>query len=735
MGKQSSQQTGGYGFGTFGGVFTPSILTIFGLIMFMRANSVVGNAGLWQGLFILCLCSGITLLTALSISAISTNTAVGGGGAYFLISRVLGPGFGTAIGIALFIAQALSVPFYILGFVEALSAVVPNLPGRWVCLGTLVVLFGVTWVGADIALRCQYFILALLVVSIVVFMSGMVVQFDTAQLMANRQPSYEGDNNVWSMFAVYFPAVTGIMAGVNMSGDLKDPAKSIPRGVLAAVGVAFVVYCAQLILAAGLAPADQLRDAPFGLLLDHAIFGLSGLVVAGVFAATLSSAIGSYLGAPRVLQAVARDGTVPLLKAFGNGVGPQDEPRNALLATLGIGAITLVFVGDNSGGGGLDLVAAMVTMVFLYTYGMTNLAAFVESFGGNPSFRPRFRCFHWFTALLGGLACVWSALMIDSGAALLSLTAIAVLFALARSRDAGYSDARPGFLYQRIRYHLLSLSRMAVHPKNWRPTTVVFSGNPYARLALVRYARWFGMNCGIVSVVSVLKGDADKDQSMRDEALQRLEAFVDEHNLDVFPEAVIMEDFDRDLNVFLQSYSIGPIKPNMVLFGWPQNPDRLQPFFRHIRTVQVLNKSSVIVIDRLGPKHPRRVDCWWRGHHNGPLMVTLAHLLLGCDYWRGADLRLIRQVATEEEIPEAREKLEHVCEQARIQAEFSTPIKSDSFAQTLRDQSGDADLVIMGFVPPDEGDELTYYEQQQQLIASLPSVVLVNSSGHVDLEA
>ncbi|HAR67877.1 MAG TPA: amino acid permease [Lentisphaeria bacterium] len=737
MGDSPKNSGGGYGFGTFGGVFTPSILTIFGLIMFMRANFVVGNAGLVQTAIILSLCSGITLLTAFSISAISTNTAVGGGGAYFLISRVLGPGFGTAIGIALFVAQALSVPFYILGFVEALATVWPGLPFRLVCLATLAVLFVVTWVGADVAIRFQYIILAVLVVSIFVFMIGLAQHFEADTMRSNIASNYADNANMWTMFAVYFPAVTGIMAGVNMSGDLRDPAKSIPRGILAAIILSFFVYGIQIVLASGLTDAETLREQPFQLLMDHAWLGLSWLVIAGVFSATLSSAIGSYLGAPRVLQAVARDKTVAVLAPFSAGQGKQDEPRRALIATFVIGAVTLIAVGGDSGGGGLNLVAAMVTMVFLYTYGMTNLAAFVESFGKNPSFRPRFRFFHWSSALVGGVACVWSAMMINALAAALALAVLAVLFVLARVREneATYGDARRGFVYQRARSQLLNLSRMPPHPKNWRPTSIVFSGNPYARLALVRFARWFGMNCGIVSVVSVVVGDTEKDLEKCDEARRQLQAFVEENKLDVFPETVMLEDFDRDLKVFLQSYSIGPIKPNMVLFGWPRDEGRLGPFFSHLRTTRKLGKSSVIVMDRMGETRLKRVDCWWRGQGNGPLMVTLCHLLLECEAWRGAKLRLIRQIQSEEEAGEALRELQQVAGQARIDAEFATPIGSGTFQELLHRESADADLVVLGFVPAEPGQEVEAYKRLTALFAPLSSVILVNSSGEVDLEA
>ena len=288
--------------GTFGGVFTPSILTILGVIMFMRAGFVVGQAGIWHALLILCLAQIITALTALSISAVSTNTPVAGGGAYFLISRALGPEFGGAIGLALFFAQAISVPFYVLGFTEALVRTFPDLANnfRTIALITTAILFCICYVGAKWAVKTQYVIMIILGLSIVAFMGGAIVHFQRDVFLENWSCSYRGPSmSFWVVFALYFPAVTGIMAGVNMSGDLKNPARSIPLGTLAAVAVGFVIYGMQILLGGGAQSRDQLLDASFETFRNQALFGAGFLVVAGVFAATLSSALGSFLGAPR----------------------------------------------------------------------------------------------------------------------------------------------------------------------------------------------------------------------------------------------------------------------------------------------------------------------------------------------------------------------------------------------------------------------------------------------------
>lgn len=728
-------------FGTFGGVFTPSILTIFGLIMFMRANQVIGNTGILRAFWILTLCSGITFLTSLSISAISTNTPVKGGGAYFLISRVLGPGFGTAIGVALFLAQALSVPFYILGFSEALTSTFPILQPylQLISLGVLLLLFLLTWGGANWIIRIQYIILTILFCAIASFLVGAWQNFNLEIFRQNLESHYQEGTNFWTMFSLYFPAVTGIMAGVNMSGDLKDPARSIPAGTMGAILLGYLVYAAQIFLCGGMAGYQELINQPYMLLLTHAALGLSWLIAAGVFCATISSAIGSNLGAPRVLQAVGRDRTLPVFTPFAQGSRIGDEPRRALLVTFIIGGLTLVVAGQGQGKNALNMVAAVVSMVFLYTYGMTNLAAFVESLGSNPSFRPRFRFFHWSTALVGGIACVWSAFMIDWLAALLALLFIIGLFYLVQSRQltATYGDARRGFIYSRVRNNLAQLTTMATHPKNWRPTILVFSGSPHHRLALIEYAQWLGRQSGIVTLAQILQGPLEELRDEREKQQKRLENFIRDHELNIFPEVIVLNDFDRDLSIFLQAYSIGPIKPNLVFLGWPNNTERLAPYYQHLRTVQQLGKSLIVLVDHgtLAGRGSLRIDCWWRGRQNGSLMVILAHLLSLNPEWEHTRLRLLRLVEDEAEVNDARMELEEILGAARISADICIPARRTPFAQVLQEYSSDAGLIMLGMNPPEQVFEQSFHTATTNMLNDMPSALLVYSSGEADLHA
>ncbi|MEO8353884.1 MAG: amino acid permease, partial [Chthoniobacteraceae bacterium] len=293
-------------FGTFGGVFTPSTLTILGVIMFLRFGQVVGEAGLIHAIVIVLSAKLITTLTGLSIAAIATNARVEAGGAYYLISRSLGVEFGGAIGVVFFLAQAVSVAMYVIGFTEAFLNLFPTSGLSPLATGTIVnaVVFICVFIGAGWTIKVQFGILAILVLSLIAFATGAVPDLSSENFRANLQPEYLGNHGFFTMFALFFPAVTGIMAGVNMSGDLRSPRKSIPAGTLAAIGVTAATYLIMAFLFAASRPRGALQLNRF-VMLD--ISASPALINAGIFAATLSSALGSMMGAPRILQALARD--------------------------------------------------------------------------------------------------------------------------------------------------------------------------------------------------------------------------------------------------------------------------------------------------------------------------------------------------------------------------------------------------------------------------------------------
>ena len=744
MADKKSGGTIRHQFGTFGGVFTPSILTILGVIMFLRVGFVVGQAGIRGAIIILVICEAIALLTALSLAAISTNTPVRGGGAYYLISRVLGPGFGGSIGLALFLAQALSIPFYIIGFTEAVVQSFPVLRPWFeiVAVGTTVLLFTINYIGAGWAIRTQFVVMILLFIGVFSFLGGSALLFDPELFAANWQSAYTHGAttyNFWVIFAIYFPAVTGIMAGVNMSGDLKDPAKSLVRGTLLAIGVGFLVYLGEMVLSGGSQTRADLITRPYEMLLRNAFLGGGFFVMGGVFAAALSSALGSFLGAPRVMQALARDCVLPGLKPFSHGSKKGDEPRSALLLSMLITLGVIWYASGRSGLDAFDLVAAIVTMFFLCTYGMVNLAAFVESFGLNPSFRPSFRFYHWATALAGAGACLAVMLLIDWIASLVAVVIIIVLYSVISRHaiTATYGDARRGFVYSLVAKNLQRLGAMIPHAKNWRPTFLVLSGNPETRLVLIKYAGWLEAGRGIVSMAELVAGNVGDLIDRRKAISERTGKWIKERGLNVYLDTVVTPDLDEGIRVLLQSHSLTPIEPNIVLVGWPRERERVVPYVRHLRDIRLLNKSVICVIGQKipGPDEPKRIDIWWRGKENGSLMLILAHLLTENWEWGNASIRILREVSEEAGREPSHKAMAELAQAARIEAEVVVVVSRDPFAEVMPKYSRNATVVFLGFQPPDEDQALSFYEQQEKLVKDMPTTILVSSNGEADLLA
>ena len=414
--NQNKQRSDRKTFGTFSGVFTPCFLTILGVILFLRTGMVVGYAGLWQAILILLLAKTITILTSISLAAIATNTKVKGGGAYFLISRSLGPEFGGAIGLAFFLAQAISVALYIIGFSDALSSVLQIGSSKMVGIVTLAVLFLFAYIGAGWVVKIQYLVMAVLIVSLSAFFIGSYWHFDSHNLTANLSAAYGNKLNFWLVFAIFFPAVTGVMAGANMSGDLKDPSRALPSGTFAAVFVTLVVYALAFLCLAGSVDRQALTGNVF-VMEEIAVHG-KVFINMGIFAATISSALGSFIGAPRILQAVARDRIFPWLRFFGVGYGRNQEPRRAVVLTFGSSHFFGIVGFD------LDLIAPVITMFFLITYGNSlQLRRFLlKPEPPTPNFRPTFRIYHpGLLVCWGGLGCLGVMFLIHWLAALAAL--------------------------------------------------------------------------------------------------------------------------------------------------------------------------------------------------------------------------------------------------------------------------------------------------------------------------
>ena len=744
------------GLGTFAGVFTPSILTILGLVLFLRLGFVVGGSGLGRTLLIVAIANAISVLTAMSVAAIATNLRVKAGGDYYLISRTLGLGFGGAIGVVLFLAQAVSIGFYCIGFAEAAAPLLsplisPLLAPAFAPLGlpmdrlllhglaaAAATLLGfLAWLGADLATRFQYVVMAILVAALATFAFGAYSLWDAAQLRANWEVPREA-LSFWVAFAIFFPAVTGFTQGLSMSGDLAQPGRSIPRGVFAAVALSMLVYFACAVLFAAAAPNATLRG---DLAAMKTIAGVGPLIDLGIMAATLSSALASFLGAPRILQALARDQVLPWLAPFASGHGASDNPRRAAIPTFVV-ALAVVAMGD------LNAIAPLVSMFFLVSYGLLNYATYFEARADSPSFRPTFRFHDRRLALAGALACLATMLAIDVAAGTIAgLIVYAMYHYLAyQAVPAKWTDGQRAYHLRVARDHLLAADREPEHPRAWRPQLLVFSDSPKRRARLLQFAHWVEGGAGLTTVVRLIESGGDV-LARRQEETERLAAEIKAQGSTAFPLAVVGRDAAEMVASIVQAAGVGPLRVNTVVANWPDpdaafyTPLGVTEFGRNVSTAFRLG-ANLLLLDADAAEwdglektasSDRLIDVWWRDTRTGELMLLLAYLMTRSDDWKGAQIRLLA-VPAEGEAPAAREQaLVSRLEEIRIAAEVVVVANLEE--ATIVEHSRASPMVFLPFRVHAGRFYSPFGWEIGKTIAKLRIVALVLAAQDVDLDA
>ncbi|MGB5160181.1 MAG: Na-K-Cl cotransporter [Thermoanaerobaculia bacterium] len=718
-------------FGTFLGVFTPSVLTILGLIMYLRFGWVVGNVGLPLTVLIVLLASSVTFITALSASALATNMRVGVGGEYYMVAHSLGLELGGAIGIPLYLCRTLSITFYSFGLAEAIVALLPaqmeaGSPRlvQLIAAITVVVITAVAGKSAGLALRLQIPIMIAVGASLVALTAGVLTQGLQAPALI---PSYlSAGGGFWYVFAVFFPAVTGFTAGIGLSGDLENPQRSIPRGTLLAVLTGTLVYLLVPILLAVtvvLSP-EQLADPGVGAWTAVAVLGV-WLVFPGMLGAILSSAFGSALGGPRVLQALAKDGLAPRFLAR---LSRSGQPT---IATWISGAIALIAVAL----GGLNAVAQFVTILFLTLYVTINLSAAAEKISGDPSFRPTITV-PWAASLLGSAGAIVVMFLISPLACVIAifLESALYLYLRRRSLQRRWGDARAGVWMSIARVALLKLRSHGRDPRNWRPHILVLVGDPDKRIGLVRLANWFNQGRGIVTASQLVVGDLTNEDFNVEQWHEEMDRALESNGLVAFSEVNVVQDFEHGVIDSVQANGIAGLQSNTVLVGWPQKPGRLEAWLRITRGLSKVGKSTLIA--RLNwahePGQEKRIDLWWGGlENNGDMMLMLAYLLSLNPEWSDARI-VIRSISrSEDEMKLQKEGLQSLLQEVRIQAdtEIITKPQNESIADIIRRSSAKADLVFLGLQDPVVGAEAAYAERMESLTDGLNTTVFVRNAG------
>lgn len=700
----------GHEFGT-APVFLAAISTILGAILFLRFGYAVGNVGLAGALGVILIGHMITIPTALAVSEIATNQKVEGGGEYFIISRSFGRSIGGTIGIALYFSQALSVAFYLIAFAEAFKPAFVWLNSfGWLpfqladtrlvsvpagCLLLLLILKK----GASLGVSLLWGVSAILAASLASFFLGHGTAADPQVLPGTvfRPDSFQ------TVFAICFPAFTGMTAGVGLSGDLKNPRWSIPAGTISATLVGMVVYVAVVAkLAASASPSDLSTDQ----FIMAKIAAWGPLVYLGLGAATLSSAIGSLMIAPRTLQALAKDGLLPGEAVNGllaKGQGAVNEPFNATVVS-GVLALGIILLGN------IDAVAQIISMFFMVTYGALCGISFLEHFAANPSYRPAFRT-RWYLSLFGAIMCFLMMLQMSPLYAVLAIVAMALLhLALSRSRASENSLTAifQGVLFQLTRHlHMAAQKRYAsTHAKDWRPSFIMVSEDTFERISPLDFLRWVSYRYGFSTLIHYIPGRLTAETTkVSRQLLGRLIEMTASSHASVFVDTVVSPTYQTALAQMTQVAGISGLENNSVLFEFPQDkPDSRERAVANCRIVSGLDMNICILRSsarRFG--YRRQIHVWItrEDEKNASLMILLAFIIAGHPEWKDSEISVFASFPVEE-MEQQREKLSERILSERLPISLKrlrvTPFSGDDLfeSQVVR-ASAEADLVFLGF--------------------------------------
>ncbi|KAL0271584.1 UNVERIFIED_CONTAM: hypothetical protein PYX00_008636 [Menopon gallinae] len=597
------------------------LLNIWGVMLFLRLSWVVGQAGIAEGSIIICLANIVTIVTTISMSAVCTNGQIKGGGVYYMISRSLGPQFGGAIGLMFTLANSVAVAMYIVGFCESLQDLlrtfdVTLIDGetndiRVVGVITLILILILAFVGMDWVTRTQMVLLIVLILSQVDFIIGSLVGpknkeeiskgfvgYSQENFERNFLPEYrhfEGtDHDFFSVFAVFFPAVTGIVAGANLSGDLKDPSSAIPKGTLLAIFITFLSYLGYAFMMGGCmlrdasgniteyligleeSESDPLtyvtnctdRQCDYGLENDNQAVELISLwgplIYGGCFAATLSSAIASLVGAPRVLQALAKDKLYPFIGFFSVGYGANNDPVRGyiLVFCISLGCILIAQ---------LNAIAPLLSNFFLAAYSLINFSVFHASISKSPGWRPAFKYYNAWVSLLGTLLCIVVMFLISWGTALITFVIVITLYLYVsyRKPDVNWGSSTQAQCYSIALRYALDLNGMEEHVKNYRPQILILSGIPGWRPPLVQFASLVTKGLSLLVCGHAVEGHIPQREQ---EALSRLaNKWLSNQKIKGFFNVACERDFESACYSLMQCVGIGRLRPNMLLMGYKRD--------------------------------------------------------------------------------------------------------------------------------------------------------------------
>ncbi|XP_051176249.1 solute carrier family 12 member 6 isoform X5 [Leptopilina boulardi] len=804
--KPAAGKPGGARMGTLIGVFLPCIQNIFGVILFIRLTWVVGTAGAIQGFLIVLCCCCVTMLTAISMSAIATNGVVPAGGSYFMISRSLGPEFGGAVGMLFYTGTTLAAAMYIIGAVEiVLTYMAPSLSifgdftkdpnimynnfrvygtGLLMVMGTIVFI-GVKFVNkfATVALACVIFSIIAVYVGLFVNVNGndllkmctlgnRLLKNVTAE-QCNRDylrnvycnnsrecDTYFNENdvtivngikglasgvfleNIWGSFqeegqyiarynqpkdidkltsqsynqiqvdltttftiliGIFFPSVTGIMAGSNRSGDLADAQKSIPIGTICAILTTSTVYLSCVLLFAGTVDNLLLRDK-FGqsiggrLVVANIAWPNEWVILIGSFLSTLGAGLQSLTGAPRLLQAIAKDEIIPFLAPFAKS-SSRGEPTRALIVTVMICQCGILL-------GNVDLLAPLLSMFFLMCYGFVNLACALQTLLRTPNWRPRFKFYHWSLSFIGLSLCIAIMFMTSWYYALLAMGMAGLIYKYIEYRGAEkeWGDGIRGLALSAARYSLLRLEEGPPHTKNWRPQILILAkltGDLVPKYRkLLTFASQLKAGKGLTICVSCIDGDYARNSGEALAAKQSLRRSMEEEKVKGFVDVLVARNTVDGVSALVQTTGLGGMKPNTVILGWPygwkhsEDERTWRVFLQTVRNVASARMALMVpkginFFPDSTEKVVGNIDVWWIVHDGGLLML-LPFLLKQHRTWKNCKMRIFTVAQMEDNSIQMKKDLKKFLYDLRIEAEvevvemMNADISAYTYERTLQ---------------------------------------------------
>ncbi|WP_320112109.1 amino acid permease [Draconibacterium orientale] len=726
-------------------VFLTAISTILGAILFLRFGYAVGTLGFWGVILIIFVGHLVTIPTALAISEIATNKRVEGGGEYFIISRSFGLNIGATIGIALFFSQAISVAFYVIAFTEAFEFLFNLLADKYDILLprqviSLPVMAGLAFLiikkGANLGVKALYFVVAILFISIIMFFLGSTEFSQSAHLTFSKD-QFRNFENFFVVFAIIFPAFTGMTAGVGLSGDLKNPSKSIPMGTILATVSGMILYVFIVYKLTMSASIEDLTEHQ--LIMGKIAIAGAVIVPLGLAASTISSALGSVMVAPRTLQALALDHAFPSkrINRWLSKANPADnEPQNASIVTVAI-AFVFVALGD------VNAVASIISMFFMVTYGSLCLISFLNHFGASPSYRPTFRS-RWYLSLVGFLVSIWVMFKISTSYALLSAGAMTLIYLYINHYHKNRKDFASLFanslfqLNRKLQVHLQKRKKM-VKQNEWRPSAICISDKTTHNNRAFQLLSWISYRYGFGTFLYLIEGYySSKTVEKADDMLNLMLDEADEENY-VYIDTIISPSYTSAIAQAIQIPGVAGMENNMVIFEYnKEKPDNLG---RIIENFALVNSGDfdicVLASSQKKMKIQNGIHVWINSFdtENANLMILLSFIILGHPDLKKASIEIF-VVCHENEVKQSKDEMKKLVLSGRMpitEKNIKIIQRTDEISTRaiINKTSKDAGLILVGL-----REEMVKHEKENTFAGydDLGTILFVHSKEQKAIE-